>query len=226
VAGISGLLVTCWTVARSRSTTAPPRGIIPKLGGVSVSSAPRPCLPLSRRRRPWRPWLRPHPACPGGPPPGSPRHLLPGFVRGAAASWKQGLGAPARSSAAPLRDGDRVLGPLAAAPRCVPGQTGTVSTPAGVDADSHSWCQSRRRSGAHRTGTGHAAAQVESRRALVGSSPHGHRWDNGHRLAHAGLGRSQRRWRRRDAMAWVSWRPSCLGGQRAPATRGSRALLR
>jgi hypothetical protein len=129
---------------------------------------------------------------------------------GAAASWKQGLGAPARSSAAPLRDGDRVLGPLAAAPRGVPGQTGTVSTPAGVDADSHSWCQSRRRSGAHRTGTGHAAAQVESRRALVGSSPHGHRWDNGHRLAHAGLGRSQRRWRRRDAMAWVSWRPSCL----------------
>src|SRR5262245_59905032 len=56
---MSGLIVTCWTLANIRMTTSPPRWIIPKTGGFSVASVPRPRLPLSLVRRPCRPFLRP-----------------------------------------------------------------------------------------------------------------------------------------------------------------------
>ena len=39
-------------------TTSPPRWIIPKIGGFSFASVPRPGAPFSRRRRPGRPFFR------------------------------------------------------------------------------------------------------------------------------------------------------------------------
>ena len=60
VAWISGLIVTCWTFSNLPMTTSPPRSIMPKIGGFSVARLPRPRLPLSRHRRPERPFLQPH----------------------------------------------------------------------------------------------------------------------------------------------------------------------
>src|SRR2546428_5050437 len=64
VALISGLIVRCWTLSSVRITPSPPRWIIPKIGGFSVASVPRPRFPLSRLRRPCRPFFRPHRAFP------------------------------------------------------------------------------------------------------------------------------------------------------------------
>ena len=50
-------MVACWTLSSIRTTTAPPRWIIPKMGGFSVSRVPRPRAPFSRRRRPRRPFF-------------------------------------------------------------------------------------------------------------------------------------------------------------------------
>ena len=44
-------------VASIRMTTSPPRWIIPKIGGFSLASVPRPGAPFSRRRRPGRPFF-------------------------------------------------------------------------------------------------------------------------------------------------------------------------
>src|SRR5512143_3188679 len=57
VARINGSIVLCWTFASMRMTTSPPRWSIPRIGGFSFSKVPRPGAPLSRRRRPLRPFF-------------------------------------------------------------------------------------------------------------------------------------------------------------------------
>ena len=52
-----GLIVFCFTLGSIRRTTWPSRWIKPNIGGFSFSSVPRPQVPLSRRRRPARPFL-------------------------------------------------------------------------------------------------------------------------------------------------------------------------
>src|SRR3954469_3014704 len=52
-----GLIVFCFTLGSIRRTTWPSRWIKPRIGGFSFSSVPRPQVPLSRRRRPARPFL-------------------------------------------------------------------------------------------------------------------------------------------------------------------------
>jgi hypothetical protein len=106
VACIRGLIVTCWTCASIRISTAPLRCIIPQISGFSVSSVPHPRVPWSRRRRLSRPFLRPHPACPCGLPPCRPRHMLPRLFRWASAAWKQGLDATDRLAEAPQRESE------------------------------------------------------------------------------------------------------------------------
>ena len=49
-----GAIVFCFTSASIRITTSPVRWIIPKTGGFSFASVPRPGAPFSRRRRPGR----------------------------------------------------------------------------------------------------------------------------------------------------------------------------
>jgi hypothetical protein len=51
---ISGRIVACRTFSSIRTTTAPPRWIIPKIGGFSFSKVPRPRAPFRQRRRPRR----------------------------------------------------------------------------------------------------------------------------------------------------------------------------
>src|SRR5215470_9429088 len=109
VAWISGLIVTCWTLSSIRITTSPPRCIIPKIGGFSVASVPRPRLPLSRLRRPRRPFLRPPLACPCDPPRYTPRHIPLRHLRSESASGHQCRGATDTSSDGHQTDGDRVL---------------------------------------------------------------------------------------------------------------------
>src|SRR5512144_1047478 len=57
VARSSGAIVVCWTLSSLRMTTSPPRWSIPRIGGCSFSKVPRPGAPLSRRRRPLRPFF-------------------------------------------------------------------------------------------------------------------------------------------------------------------------
>jgi hypothetical protein len=52
----SGPIVFCLTSAGIRMTTSPVRWIMPKIGGFSFASVPRPGAPFSRRRRPSRPF--------------------------------------------------------------------------------------------------------------------------------------------------------------------------
>src|SRR6187431_1946753 len=52
-----GLIVFCFTLGSIRRTTWPSRWIKPNIGGFSFSSVPRPQVPLSRRRRPIRPFF-------------------------------------------------------------------------------------------------------------------------------------------------------------------------
>src|SRR4051812_42391392 len=52
-----GLIVFCFTLGSMRRTTWPSRWIKPRIGGFSFSSVPRPHAPLSRRRRPARPFF-------------------------------------------------------------------------------------------------------------------------------------------------------------------------
>src|SRR3954452_20431044 len=52
-----GLIVFCFTLGSIRRTTWPSRWIKPRIGGFSFSSVPRPQVPLSRRRRPARPFF-------------------------------------------------------------------------------------------------------------------------------------------------------------------------
>ena len=54
VCSISGRIVTWRTFSNICMATWPPRWIIPKMGGFSFSSVPRPRAPLSRFRRPLR----------------------------------------------------------------------------------------------------------------------------------------------------------------------------
>src|SRR4051794_36080642 len=53
---MTGLIVTCRTLASMRRNTCPPRWIRPRIGGLSFSDVPRPGMPLSLRRRPERPF--------------------------------------------------------------------------------------------------------------------------------------------------------------------------
>ena len=53
---ISGPIVRCLTSASIRITTSPVRWIMPKTGGFSFASVPRPGAPFRRRRRPGRPF--------------------------------------------------------------------------------------------------------------------------------------------------------------------------
>ena len=59
-----GLIVFCFTLGSIRRTTWPSRWIKPRIGGFSFSSVPRPQAPLSRRRRPARPFFGRPPGCP------------------------------------------------------------------------------------------------------------------------------------------------------------------
>src|SRR5208337_1903286 len=52
-----GAIVFCCTFGSIVMTTSPLRCIIPKIGGFSFSSVPRPRSPFSRRRRPGRPFF-------------------------------------------------------------------------------------------------------------------------------------------------------------------------
>ena len=54
---ISGSIVACWTFSSIRMTTSPVRWSMPKIGGFSRSSVPRPRSPFNRRRRGGRPAL-------------------------------------------------------------------------------------------------------------------------------------------------------------------------
>jgi len=47
---MTGLIVRCLTSDNILMTTWPPRWIIPRTGGFSFSSVPRPSSPFSRRR--------------------------------------------------------------------------------------------------------------------------------------------------------------------------------
>src|SRR3954470_3358824 len=49
-------MVRCLTSASIRMTIWPPRWIIPKIGGFSLASVPRPGAPSRRLRRPGRPF--------------------------------------------------------------------------------------------------------------------------------------------------------------------------
>ena len=51
------LVMARGTFANIRMTTSPPRGMIPTSGGFSVASVPRSRWPLSRLRRPRRPFV-------------------------------------------------------------------------------------------------------------------------------------------------------------------------
>lgn len=51
---MSGAIVTCWTLGNIWMTTSPERWIMPKIGGFSFSSVPRPRAPFKRLRRPLR----------------------------------------------------------------------------------------------------------------------------------------------------------------------------
>src|SRR5271166_5245366 len=57
VRSIKGPIVTCLTSSSIRITTSPPRCNIPKIGGFSLASVPRPRSPFRRRRRPGRPFF-------------------------------------------------------------------------------------------------------------------------------------------------------------------------
>src|SRR3954453_21460502 len=57
IRSIKGPIVTCLTFSNIRITTSPPRGNIPKIGGFSLASVPRPRPPFRRRRRPARPFF-------------------------------------------------------------------------------------------------------------------------------------------------------------------------
>ena len=48
VARIRGSIVTCWTFSNIRITTVPARWIMPKMGGFSLASVPRPRSPFKR----------------------------------------------------------------------------------------------------------------------------------------------------------------------------------
>src|SRR5262250_2147230 len=113
VAWISGLIVRCWTFSSIRMTTSPPRWIIPKIGGFSVASVPRPRLPLSRLRRPHRPFFSPSPAGLCAQPRYRPRHIQPRRLRWVPTSSRRYLGVTDTSFDAHQRDGDRVLGQFA-----------------------------------------------------------------------------------------------------------------
>src|SRR4051794_30557138 len=53
---IDGPMVFCLTSAGIRMAIWPPRWIIPKIGGFSSASVPRPGAPFSHQRRPTRPF--------------------------------------------------------------------------------------------------------------------------------------------------------------------------
>src|SRR5262245_8887352 len=59
VAWRTGSLVCGGPVDSSERPTCPPCGLLPTTGGLSCSQGPRPAWPVSRRRRPGRPWLCP-----------------------------------------------------------------------------------------------------------------------------------------------------------------------
>src|SRR3954447_19701877 len=52
IRSIRGPIVACLTFSNIRITTSPPRCNIPKIGGFSFASVPRPRPPFRRRRRP------------------------------------------------------------------------------------------------------------------------------------------------------------------------------
>src|SRR3954464_2454775 len=54
---IRGPIVTCLTSSDIRITTSPPRCNIPKIGGFSLASVPRPRSPFRRRLRGRRPFF-------------------------------------------------------------------------------------------------------------------------------------------------------------------------
>src|SRR5512144_2556349 len=64
---INGRIVACCTFSSMRMTTSPPRCNIPKIGGFSLASVPRPRSPVRRRRRPGRPFFSPPRGGPYGP---------------------------------------------------------------------------------------------------------------------------------------------------------------
>src|SRR5277367_6699484 len=57
VRSIRGPIVTCLTFSSIRITTSPPRCNIPKIGGFSLASVPRPRSPFRRRLRGGRPFF-------------------------------------------------------------------------------------------------------------------------------------------------------------------------
>src|SRR6266852_133598 len=68
-------MVCCCTFSSMCKPTAPFRSLLPKIGGFSPATVPRPGFPLSRRRRPSRPGCAPlsgGPLCPATPYPASP----------------------------------------------------------------------------------------------------------------------------------------------------------
>src|ERR1700691_2040388 len=52
-----GSIVTCLTLASIFTATSPPRWMMPRTGGFSFSSVPRPRAPFNRLRRPSRPFF-------------------------------------------------------------------------------------------------------------------------------------------------------------------------
>src|SRR6266446_740609 len=191
LAWIRGLIVRCWTLSSIRITPSPPRWIIPKIGGFSVASVPRPGFPLRRLRRPRRPFFPPPRASPCGQRPERPRHMPLHRFTSERASCAPCLGVTDASSGVRHPYYDRVLGPCGGSSDCAPCKTGPVSTPEGADDDRQRSCPSHRQSVARRTSTKSADARVACRHVLASSSHNSHPLDNRHRWASVGRGRFQ-----------------------------------
>ena len=124
-------------------------------------------VPLSRRRRPQRPFLPLHRACLGGQRRRTPRRIPLRGSTSATVSWRQCLGVTGRSSDVHPMDEDRVPWQFVRLIGAVPSSTDTPSRPEAVDDDRQRWCRSSRRNIGYRTCTDNADAQAGCRRGLV-----------------------------------------------------------
>jgi hypothetical protein len=118
-----------------------------------------------------------------------------------------------------------VRGPWGGSRGCGPCHTNPAATPAGVAADRHRSGGATRPRVAPRTGPDTADVRAGSRRALVLAPPRSPPWDHAHRAASAGHDRAPNLWRRRGALAWVSWRQSRRWGPLAHVPDAKRAAL-
>src|SRR4051794_11764089 len=170
VASITGRIVTCRTSGSIRGTISPPRCRRPRIGGLSFASVPRPGAPLSRRRRPGRPFLRPRPAGPCGRPRRGPRRSRPRLPAAPAGAWRRAPAAGPRSWPARRGRRGRVPGRSGGRGGSGPSGTGTTPRPAAAGGARPARCRSGRRSGRGTPRSGSVADGVGRRPGRRGRS--------------------------------------------------------